>query len=107
MHYIYTLDADAFFMRESVAALCAGADNKGSQGAGGSDSAPVVIGKLNDWLATRSKGKEGSGTSSKKRRKTMPEYTLPPHLAGVPDLPPSLKLPSKDDFVNLPLLEWG
>ena len=100
-------DVDDLLTWQTVAVLFTGAENKESRRAGGGDKAPVVIGELDDWLAKRSNDKDDSGTSTKKRRKTLPKYSLPPHLTGVSDLPPSLLPPTKDDFVNLPLLEWG
>ncbi|KAL8610892.1 hypothetical protein ACOMHN_056747 [Nucella lapillus] len=70
----------------------------------------IAIGEVSDWLAKRANRQTSVDASSgggKRRRRRLPQYHLPPHLAGVSDLPPSLLPPTKEDFVGLPRLEWG
>ncbi|XP_076453179.1 zinc finger matrin-type protein 5-like isoform X2 [Babylonia areolata] len=70
----------------------------------------VVLGDVDEWLAKRAKRQESADAGGRKggRRTLLPRYCLPAHLAAAsPDLPPSLLPPTKDDFVGLPLLEWG
>ncbi|KAK7474332.1 hypothetical protein BaRGS_00034380 [Batillaria attramentaria] len=64
----------------------------------------VVVGDVEDWLA---KHTEQTEKDPAKKRRHFPKYSLPPALASFPNLPPSLLPPTKDDFVNLPLLDWG
>ncbi|XP_033743700.1 zinc finger matrin-type protein 5-like [Pecten maximus] len=40
-------------------------------------------------------------------RLDLPMYSLPPHLGGIANLPPSLLPPPPDVFTSLPLEEWG
>ncbi|KAK7087571.1 zinc finger matrin-type protein 5-like [Littorina saxatilis] len=84
--------------------------NKEKNQNSGASGPAVVMGELDDWLTKHSQREvkgEDSGEPAAKRRKTFPDYSLPPHLVGIPNLPPSLLPPTRDDFVNLPLLEWG
>ncbi|XP_064649608.1 zinc finger matrin-type protein 5-like [Lineus longissimus] len=64
--------------------------------------------KLGDWLAKREKRlKRDTSDGGGEAEDDLPEYTLPPALQGIPDLPPSLIPPSQEDLRTAPSIGWG
>ncbi|PVD33132.1 hypothetical protein C0Q70_08581 [Pomacea canaliculata] len=70
-----------------------------SEGPGSS----LAVGFLEDWLAKRSEAPEKNPT----KKHLFPSYRLPQILENIPHIPPSLLPPTREDFENLPRLEWG
>ena len=89
-----------------------GAERKSKSNAQSSSTpAQPNIGTLEDWLAKRAKKKEEEETTSepsRKRTRFYEKYKLPTELADIPNLPPSILPPTKDDYlVKYPWLDWG
>ncbi|XP_074643323.1 zinc finger matrin-type protein 5-like [Tubulanus polymorphus] len=64
--------------------------------------------KFESWLEkfeSKSSGSDEKESDSDSLH--IPEFSLPEFLHGIPDLPPSLIPPTKEDILTAPFSEWG
>lgn len=59
------------------------------------------------WLGKIQKCSGGKIEKPSEKKLKLPVYSLPPHLEGITNLPPSLLPPPPNVFTSLPLEEWG
>ncbi|OWF37296.1 zinc finger matrin-type protein 5-like [Mizuhopecten yessoensis] len=63
---------------------------------------------LEKWLEKVQKcSKDKTKVDKIHKEQELPVYSLPPHLEGITNLPPSLLPPPPGIFTSLPLEEWG